>query len=162
MNNATLLGFRIPHHFCDGASVYHVIKSYCEIIAGQKVKTLVDPPDGVLPLSKVLENDTKFPLAAGLGTEDVPFLHPNEKLLNGIRPWAYYVGYAVAKMIGVKLGLAQKSGEKLIHLSGPLVEKWRNECQKELDAAADKSTTEFPVLSNLDFITAWFLQVSRQ
>lgn len=156
LNDATLLGFRIPHHFCDGESVYHVIQGYCDIVAGQKCKTLINPPDVEFPLSKFLEKNTKFPLPAGLGIDDVPFLHPNEKLLTGIRPWVHYVGYAVAKMIGAKLGLAQKSEEKLVHLPGPMVDQWRKDCEKESDDAG----TEAPRLSNLDIITAWFLKVS--
>lgn len=86
-------------------------------------------------------------------------MHPDEKLLTGIRPWAHYVGYAVAKMLAAKLGLAQKTEEKLVHLPGALVEQWRKECQKELESA-DSATNEVPRLSRLDVITAWFLQVN--
>ncbi|KAE9368994.1 hypothetical protein N431DRAFT_547800 [Stipitochalara longipes BDJ] len=151
LNDATLLGFRVPHHMCDGESVYHVIKAYCDIIAGEKIKSLINPPDVDLPLSKVLEKDSKFPLPARLGNEDTQYLQPSEKLLTGFLPWAHYVGYAVANMTGAKLGLQQKSDEKLIFLPRTLVETWRSECQKDL---------KVPVLSKLDVITAWFLQTS--
>jgi hypothetical protein len=131
LNDATLLGFRVPHHLCDGESVYHVIKTYRDIVAGEQIKTLITPPDTALPLSKVIKKDAEFPLPGGLG--DNPFLQPNYKLLTGIRPWAHHVGYAVGRMIGAKLGICQKSEEKLIHLPGPLVEHWRSECRKELE-----------------------------
>jgi hypothetical protein len=106
LSDATLLGFRIPHHFCDGESVYQVIQSYRDIIAGQKIKTLINPPDVDLPLSKVLNKETRFQLPDRLGLDDAPFPHPNEKLLTEIRPWIHYVGYAIGRMISAKLGIS--------------------------------------------------------
>jgi hypothetical protein len=159
LKDATLLGFRVPHHLCDGESVFHVIKTYRDIVAGQQIRTFVMPPDIDHPLSQVLQQDTEFPLPNGLGTEDVPYLHPSEKLLVGLRPWVHYVGYAVSRMVGAKLGISPKFEEKFIHLPGPLVEGWRSECQKELEQAAESKGIDVPTISKLDVITAWFLQV---
>lgn len=106
-----------------------------------------------------MEKDSRVPLD-GIGLEDAQFLHPTEKLLTGIRPWTRYVGYAVSRMVGAKIGLCQKSEEKLIYLPGPLVEHWRTKCQEELEQRDDKPLGRVPILSKMDVITAWFLHVS--
>ncbi|KAN0092492.1 hypothetical protein V8E51_018339 [Hyaloscypha variabilis] len=155
LNDATLLGFRVPHHFCDGESVYHVIKAFRDIVAGQKIKTLINCPDVDQPLSLLLGKETKFPIHE-FELDDAPYLHPREKLLAGIGPWVHYVGYAISRMIGAKIGITQKSEEKLIHLPGALVEHWRTECQKELEQTIDQTTMRIPTLSKLDIITACY------
>ena len=160
LQDATLLGFRMPHHFCDGESTYHVVKAYRDLIAGEKIPTLIPPPDVDHPLSEILKNDTNITLPAGVGLEDVSYLDPNENLLLGFPAWIRYVGYAVGKMVGAKLGRSAKSEEKFIHLPGKLVERWRKECQTELEQTMDSKRVDVPILSNLDVITAWFLQVS--
>ncbi|PMD31654.1 hypothetical protein L207DRAFT_190766 [Hyaloscypha variabilis F] len=159
LNDATLLGFRVPHHFCDGESVYHVIKAFRDIVAGQKIKTLINCPDVDQPLSLLLGKETKFPIHE-FELDDAPYLHPRGKLLAGIGPWVHYVGYAISRMIGAKIGITQKSEEKLIHLPGALVEHWRTECQKELEQTIDQTIMRIPTLSKLDIITAWFLHTS--
>lgn len=52
LNDATILGFRVPHHLCDGESVYQVIKAYRDTVAGEQIKTLITPPDTALQLPK--------------------------------------------------------------------------------------------------------------
>lgn len=160
LKDATLLGFRIPHHLCDGESVYHVIQAYRHIVSGQQIKTLVPAPDVETPLSEVLEMESKVPLPAGTELEGVPYLKPEEKLRVGVVPWVKYVGYAVGKMLGAKLGVSERAKEKLIHLPGKVVERWRSECQKELEQV--HTSNKIPTISKLDVITAWFLQVSIQ
>jgi hypothetical protein len=163
LEDATLLGFRVPHHFCDGESVYAIVKAYCATIAGEKVASLVMPPDVDRPLSSVLKEDTGITLPTGMGTEGVPYLYPNENLCLGFGPWIRYVGYAVSRMVGSKLGIFPKSREQFIHLPGKLVAHWRDECQKELEQLmASDDGQEVPNPSKLDAITAWFLQVSYQ
>ena len=163
LEDATLLGFRVPHHFCDGESVYDIVKAYCDTITGEKVASLVMPRDIDCPLSSVLEEDTGVTLPTGMGIEGVPYLYPNENLCLGFGPWIRYVGYAISRMVGSKLGIFPKSREQFIHLPGKLVAHWRGECQKELEQLmASDDGRDVPNLSKLDAITAWFLQVSYQ
>jgi len=48
-----------------------------------------------------------------------------------------------------------KSKVRFVHLPGPAIERWRNECQNELG----KVTVDVPALSRLDMVLAWFLKV---
>jgi hypothetical protein len=105
LKDATLLGFRAPHDLCDGESMYHIVKGYRDLLGGENIPTLVMPPDVDRPLSEILKQDTKITLPAGIGTEGISYLNPNENLLLGFPAWIRYVGHAVSKMIGAKLGI---------------------------------------------------------
>jgi hypothetical protein len=117
LKDATLLGFRVPHHLCDSKSGYHAIKAYRDIVAGQEIKTFDMLPNFDRPLSKVLQQDTKCLLPDGIGIEDVPYLHSSEKLLLGLRSWVRYVRYVVSRIVGAKLDISTKFEEKFIYLS---------------------------------------------
>ena len=139
------------------------MKAYCATIAGEKVASLVMPRDVDRPLSSILKEDTGVALPTGMEIEGVPYLYPNENLCLGFGSWIRYVGYAVSRMVGSKLGIFPKSREQFIHLPGKLVAHWRDEFQKELkQLMASDDGREVPNLSKLDAITAWFLQVSHQ
>jgi hypothetical protein len=85
--------------------MYHIVKGYRDLVGGENIPTLVKPPDVDRPLSGILKQDTKITLPAGIGTEGIPYLNPNENPLLGFPAWIRYVGYAVYKMIEAKLGV---------------------------------------------------------
>ena len=39
--DATLLGFRLPHHLCDGQSIFNVVKAYCDLVCNNPIPKLV-------------------------------------------------------------------------------------------------------------------------
>jgi hypothetical protein len=153
LKDATLLGFRVRHHLCDGGSRNQVITAYRDIIAGKQIKTSILLPD--TPLSKTLE-EVKAPLPSGIKIEDTPYLYPNEKYMLGVLSWVRFFRHAISRTVGAKLGISSMGSKaRFIHLPGPTVERWKMECQRELG----KATASVPALSKLDVILAWFLQV---
>lgn len=157
LEDATLLGFRVPHHLCDGQSAYDIVKAYAMLVAGRRISDLIPPPDIDVPLSSLVDKRASPSLSTEILDEKVPFLLPEDKLSLGFSAWLRYVGYAAAKMIGAKLGIkSQYSEEKYIHLPGTLVEQWQNECQEELD---DSPTNKGIYLTKMDIISAWLLKV---
>lgn len=163
LTDATLLGFRVPHDLCDGGSLYEIIKAYRAIIAGTETPQFVPPPDIGRPMSKMLRDDPGVPLPLGVSIENVQLLNPNEAYLAGFGPFLRFVVYLFWVMFARKLGLMTRSEERLIHLSGNLVERWRSECQEELDQSAllhDQGRAQTVMLTKLDVISAWFLKVS--
>ncbi len=73
------------------ASVYHVTYLMVKVCTTSPKDTeisllvnrskLTMPPDTTLPLSKIPEKDTKFPLPKRIEIDGIPFLQPNKKLL---------------------------------------------------------------------------------
>jgi hypothetical protein len=154
LKDATLLGFRVHHYLCDGASRGQAIKAYRDIIAGKQIATSILLPD--TPLSKLLQKEVMSPLPSGIRTEDTPYLYPNEKYQLGVRPWIHFLGHATYRTVGAKLGIyGMKSKVRFIHLPGPTIEHWRSECQNDLR----KAKVDVPTLSKLDIVLAWFLKV---
>jgi len=88
LKNTTLLGSRVHHHLCDGASQPQAIKGNRDIVAGKQIATSILLSD--TPLSEPLQQETKFPLPSGIRTEDSPYLYPNEKYQLGVRPWVRF------------------------------------------------------------------------
>jgi hypothetical protein len=160
LTDATLLGFRVPHHLCDGQSTFTVVKAYCDLVSNRPIPKLVPSPDITTPLSTQVEGKDSLP--AGISMENARFLNPAENLAVGNLYLAQNLGYLMGQGFGRLVGVVPQTEERYIHLSRQLVQRWRDDCQKELERMAKDG--ELPEgagieLTKNDVITAWYLKV---
>jgi hypothetical protein len=160
LRDATLLGFRVPHHFSDGQSIYDIIKGYCDLVSDRPIPTVTLPPAITTPLSACVQGEDSLP--ASVSSESAPFVDAAENFAIGTIAVVKYVWNWLSRDIAAKLGFGDKTEERYIHLPGKLVQQWRNDCQKELEQLAkDGALTEGAgiELTKNDVIAAWFLKV---
>lgn len=159
LKDATLLGFRVAHHFCDGEGLYDIIKAYCDIIWDRPIPDLILPPDTKVPLSSLVQGKDSLPENVD---EDIRLPHPSKNFAFGFRSLLLVIGYIFLRLFAGWLGILPSSEWKYIHLPKGIVEGWRDECQKELDEDASKGRLREGAgveLTKNDVITAWFLKV---
>ncbi|KAF8988280.1 hypothetical protein BDQ17DRAFT_1334624 [Cyathus striatus] len=72
LEDATLLGFRFPHHLFDGQACYDVVHAYVSILSGRSIPQLIPPPDIDPSSPKALEGRISYrpALRAVLGLEE--------------------------------------------------------------------------------------------
>lgn len=141
--------------------MFSVVKTYCDLVCSRSILKLVLPPDITTPLSTLVEGEDSLPV--GISMENVRFVDPAENLALGNLYLAWHVGYLAAISIGQLLGLLERTEERYIHLSGKLVQRWRDDCQKELEGMAKNGELlqgDGTELTKNDIITAWYLKVA--
>ena len=95
--------------------------------------------------------------------ENVRFVDPAENFAFGNLHLAWHIGYLAVQSIGQLLGLVERTEERYIHLSGQLVQQWRDSCQKELEGMAKNGELLEGAgieLTKNDVIAAWYLKVT--
>lgn len=155
LNDATCLGFRVPHFMSDSQTLHDIVAAYTDLLAGTSIQKLVLPPDATVPASTFIE-DIAVDLPKGLSLEDIAFLHTKDVVGVGLLDFVHFVSVWLCRRIMWKLFKGTRSVEKFIHLPKALVSKWRAETQKELDGQDSEIELK---LTELDVITSWLLQV---
>ena len=141
--------------------MFNIVKAYSDLVCNRSIPKFVLPPDIVTPLSTLVEGEDTLPI--GVSMENVRFVDPAENFALGNLHLAWHIGYLAVQAIGQLIGLVERTEERYIHLPGQLVQRWRDDCQKELEGLAkseellDGAGIE---LTKNDVITAWYLKVT--
>ncbi|TFK37358.1 hypothetical protein BDQ12DRAFT_564762, partial [Crucibulum laeve] len=154
-NDATLLGFRISHHFADGKGAFDVVQAYCDTVAGKTIPTITLPPD--VPMSSLVYGEDTLPKSVA---EQAPYVHPRDNFSLGLIGYLKFLGSALYKVIAPKLGLEEPGLEQFVHLPAAYVLQVQIKCQAELAEATkngDLSEGASLQLTKNDVITAWLL-----
>jgi hypothetical protein len=160
LKDATLLGFRFPHHFVDGNSQYELIQVYCDLVANKKIPTITVPPDVETPLSNLVLGTDNLPAVVRSGRG--AFVDPSENVSVGFWPLMKFIAAALSRTLLSKIGLNAKDELRFIHIPATIVKQWQEECQRELDHLASEGKLKEGAglrLSKNDILTAWFLKV---
>ncbi|TFK37075.1 hypothetical protein BDQ12DRAFT_685767 [Crucibulum laeve] len=156
MNDATLLGFRIPHHFADGKSTFDIVQAYCDTVAGKTIPTITLPPD--IPMSALVHGEDTLPKSVA---EHAPNVHPEDNFSLGLIGYLKFVGSTLYKVIAPKVGLEEQGLEQFVHLPATYVLQLQARCQAELDEATKNGDLREGAglqLTKNDIITAWLLR----
>lgn len=141
--------------------MFDVVKAYCDLVCNRSIPKLVLPPDITTPLSTLVEGEDSLPV--GLSMENIRFLDPAENFALGNLHLASHIGYLAVQSIGQLVGLVERTEERYIHLSGQLVQRWQDNCQKELERMVKSGELLEGAgieLTKNDVITAWYLKVT--
>ncbi|KAF8990939.1 hypothetical protein BDQ17DRAFT_1433427 [Cyathus striatus] len=154
--DATLLGFRLTHHLCDGEACFDVVKAYSDLINGRRVPELVPPPDIESYLSEQVHGEDCSPPT--VSPDNSAWIEKN--LSVGVVAILMYTYVLVVRLIMVRLGLRESDEERMIHLPVDFVAKLREECQGEIDAAYEREKPDVKGLevTRNNVITAWLLK----
>ncbi|TFK35478.1 hypothetical protein BDQ12DRAFT_668565 [Crucibulum laeve] len=158
LNDATLLAFRVPHHFADGRSTFDIIEAYCNLISGKPIARITLPPH--VPLSTMVHGRDELPPSV---PANAPFIHPAENFTTGALSYVSFVGKVIYKVLAPKLGIDEPNEEKYIHLPASFVLDLQSTSQIQLDQAAKLGELKEGVgltLTKNDVITAWLLRRS--
>ena len=154
LNDATLLGFRIPHYLADGQSMFDVVKAYCDLVADRDILRLVPPPDIQMPLSQLTKSDLDPPLI-NVVPEGVNICTADEVHTIGLWNRITRASGILLRHLTNGLFASRDFSERYIYLPKQLVLCWQSECQRQLEAAGLVEVK----LSKLDVIAAWYLKV---
>ncbi|KAF8990942.1 hypothetical protein BDQ17DRAFT_1433430 [Cyathus striatus] len=157
LEDATLLGFRFPHHLFDGQACYDAIHAYVSILSGRSIPQLIPPPDIESLLSESVRGEDKLPPSV----RPHPHVDLRSNYTLGFWGFAIYIFMSFFNSLRAALGLEEKDEEKMVHLPAEFVESLRNGCQDELE----EDTLEGEMiegkgleLSKNDVITAWLMK----
>jgi hypothetical protein len=160
LRDATLLGFRAPHYLVNSASLYDIVAAYARVMSGGNLPHLNWPPDGDgTPLSALVVDSAQPELPLGVKLDASSILSVADTYAGGMYNAIPVIYNLLRSNILARVFSSYYLEEKLIHIPLPLLEKWRSECQKELENGAWEGEGAAPTLSKLDVLTAWLMQV---
>lgn len=155
LEDATLLGFRMPHFLTDAQAGFDVIKAYCDLLAGNTIPTLAPPPDYKLPLSQLVRQDLQTSSSTSHTLEGVRIFRPDESFTIGIWHILRLALILIWRSLteGLFASNTYETGYALLPKN--LVARWQADCQEELENSKIHGIS----LSKQDIVTAWLLKV---
>ncbi|KAI5844027.1 hypothetical protein DFP73DRAFT_75213 [Morchella snyderi] len=173
LQDATLLGFRVPHHLVDGKGMFEIVSAYATTLSRgtESLPQLVLPLDvhvlrgngseGV-KLSELVEGKDDLPETVKEGAR---FVDPRENFTTGL--WSlvkFIVRLLVNQVLRPMVGLGEKGEDRYVHVSGACIEDWVKRCQVELDKAAERGELEEGAglrLTRNDVLSAYWLKAGH-
>jgi hypothetical protein len=154
LRDATMLCFGISHHLADGTASYQVIKTFCDLLSGRSIPSLVLPPDarGIRMSETMIEDERCSDI------HYVDYDRHRENFTAGFFPILKVVIGILWNKILRLFGLRQPLQEKFIYVPGDWVGSTRKRALQELSSRTGYQQRQTSEPSKNDIINAWYLK----